>query len=71
MTLSKSLNLIGRIKGKFSKQYSKMFFLEVIERMQLKLGIQAYGNALCLSYFSIINVQMLSLIWQLKVSIDL
>ena len=37
--LSKLLNLIGDIKGKFSKKYSKFFFSETVRRMKLKLGI--------------------------------
>ena len=44
LLLSKSLDLIGllgKIKGKFSKKYSKFFFSETVRRMKLKLGILA------------------------------
>ena len=69
--MSKSLDLIGclcNIRGNVSKTYSK-FFSETIGGMKLKLGILAYEithNKVC--FFS---VQLLSLLWQLKVDIAL
>ena len=49
MNLSKSLNLIGchgNIKGKFSKNYSKIFSSEAIRVMKLKLSIHVHDISL-------------------------
>ena len=71
--LSKSLILIGghgNWKANFSK-YSKIF-LEAIRGMKLKLHINVYDISLYINCVFLIAVaHVFSLLWQLKVSIDL
>ena len=57
--------------GKFSKSYSKIFFIEAIRGMKLKLSIYVYDISLYTNYVFIVVAHVLSLLWQLKVSIDL
>ena len=59
-------------RGKFSINYSKFFFSGTIKRMKLKLGMHSYDNTVYKSYvLFIFSVRLLSLLWQLKVSIDI
>ena len=76
--LSKSLILTGGYgnrKAKFSKKtttkHSKIFFSEAIRRMKLKLCINVYDISLYIKCISIAVAHVFSLLWQLKVSIDL
>ena len=53
MMMSKSLNLIGchgNIKGKFWKNYSKIFSSEAIRGMKLKLSIYVHEISLYMNY---------------------
>ena len=45
-------------------KYSKIFFLETIRRLKLKLGIHVYDITLYISYVFIVSVQLLLLLWQ-------
>ena len=68
------LNLIGchgNIKSKFSKTYSKIFSAEAVRGMKLKLCIHVHDISLYINYVFIVVARVLSLLWQLKVSIDL
>ena len=59
-------------KVKFLKNYSKILFSEAIRGMKLKLSIDVHDISLCIYYvFLIIIARVVSLLWQLKVSIDL
>ena len=72
--LSKSLNLIGchgNIKGKFSKNYSKIFSSEAVKGMKLGLCIHVNDISLYTNYVFTVVAHVLSLLWQLKISIDL
>ena len=72
--LSKSLysfSCYSKVKGKFSKKYSKIFFSEAVRRMKLKLCIHVMILASTKFVFFIVLVPLLWLLWQLKVSIDL
>ena len=59
----------GIRKAKFSKKYSKIFFSEAIRGMKLKLCINDYDISLYISCVFIVVARVLSLLWQLKVSI--
>ena len=66
--LSKSLNLNGchgNIKGKFSSEAT------CIRGMKLKLSIHVHDISLYSSCIFIVVAHVLSLLWQLQVSIDL
>ena len=70
--LSKALILIGchgNRKALFSKKYSKIFFSEAIKGMMLKLCINVHDISLYINYIFIVVANVLSLLWQLKVSI--
>ena len=70
--LSKSLILIGchgNRKAKFSKKYSKIFFSKAIRGMKLKLCINVHDISLYIKCIFIVVAHVLSLLWQLKVSI--
>ena len=72
--LSKLLNLIGcygNRKDKFMKKYSKIISSEAIRGMKLKLCGIVHNISLYKSVFVIAIAHVLSLLWQLKVSIDL
>ena len=72
--LSKTLILVGchaNRKAKFSKKYSQIFFSEVIRGMKLKLSIHVHDISLYINCVFIIVAYVVSLLWQLKVSIDL
>ena len=70
----KLMNLIGchgNIKGKFSKKYSKTFSSEALRKMKLKLCIHVHDINLYINCVFIVVFHVLSLLWQLKISIDL
>ena len=72
--LSKPLKLIGchdNRKYKFSKKYSKIISSEVIRGIKLKLFRIFITLASTKIMFFIAVAHVLSLLWQLKVSIDL
>ena len=77
--LSKSLILTGGYgnrKAKFSRkktttEHSKIFFSEAIWGMKLKLWINVYDISLYIKCVFIAVAHVFSLLWQLKVSIDL
>ena len=78
-SLSKSLILTGGYgnrKAKISKKttttkHSKIFFSEAIWGMKLKLCINVYDISLYIKCVFIAVAHVFSLLWQLKVSIDL
>ena len=55
----------------FEKKYSKIYFSEAIRGMKLKLCIHVHDISLYINYIFIVVVYVLSLLWQLKVSIDM
>ena len=68
------MNLIGchgNIKGKFSKKYSKTFSSEAVRGMKLKFCIHVHDINLYINCVFIVVFHVLSLLWQLKISIDL
>ena len=72
--LSKLLNLIGchgNRKAKFAKIFGKIIFSEAIREMKLKLRRNVHNISLYKILFFIVVVHVLSLLRQIKVSIDL
>ena len=72
--LSKLLNLIGchgNRKAKFAKIFGKIIFSEALREMKLKLRRNVHNISLYKILFFIVVVHVLSLLRQIKVSIDL
>ena len=69
--LSKLLNLIGNRKAKFAKFFWKIIFSEALREMKLKRGRNIHNISLYKISFFIVVVHVLSLLRQIKVSIDL
>ena len=55
----------------FRKKYSKIFFSEAIRGIKLKLCVNVHDISLYIGYIFIVLAHVLSLLWQLEVSIDL
>ena len=63
--------LLWQHTGKFLKNYSKIFSSEAIREMKLKLSTHLHDISLYIIVFFIVVAYVVSLLWQLKVSIDL
>ena len=61
----------GKIFEKKTTKHSKIFFSEAIRGMKLKLCINVYDISLYIKCVFIAVAHVFSLLWQLKVSIDL
>ena len=57
-------------KGSIFEKYSKIFSSEIIRAMKLRLCIDVHDISLYIKYVFIAVAHVLSLLWQLKVSID-
>ena len=55
----------------FRNKYSKIFFSEAIRGVTLKLCINVYDISLYINFVFIAVTHVYSLLWQLKVSVDL